>query len=174
MQDRYQARIEHLFAEAERLSAMDERTIRAAATAQGSLRSGGTIKRVVAAVESRAHEAVVEALANLDREPMRRSRRRDLQNMLKRQIHRHMRSDAIRGLAPKDLEPGDAAAARATTELYDDAEARLAAEVEQHATGFTNGRVATWISAHQTLAFVVQTSLAVIAIIISLIALARG
>ena len=169
--ERYARRLDHLFSEAERLTKLDAREIRAKAAAEGSLKSGASLKRIVRVVEDRARTAVEEGLASLDRRALRESTRDRLRAELKARLCKHLNGD-VRGL-PNAAPFGDAVI-RAVEDLFSEAEARLVTAVDQHATGFAPGTPVSWVKAHPTFAFVITTGAAVLAIIISIIALLSG
>lgn len=56
-------------------------------------------------------------------------------------------------------------------QLIDEAEARLVTAVDQHATGFAPGNSVSWVAAHPTLAFAITTGAALLAIVVSVVAL---
>lgn len=167
LRKQYAKRLDHLFAEASRHASGDADQVRAQAAAAGKLRSGATIRRIIEAIEARSLDAVREALASLDRRPMRARTRQDLRGQLKTRIADHLRGD-VRSLPGRGPNPG---AAQAIEVLFDEAEGRLLAAVDQHATGFAPASRVSWVAAHPTAAFVITTGIALAAMAVSLIAL---
>lgn len=166
--EQYEARLDHLFGEAERLTHLDARDVLAKASANGSLRSGATLKQLVRAIEARSQDAVSAALSGLDQRPLRESTRQRLREILKSRTRTHL-AGPVRGL-PKTGSK-DEAAATAVEALIVEAEARLIAHVDQHATGFLPSSQVSWVQAHPTLAFAITTVASAVAIVISIASL---
>jgi hypothetical protein len=166
----YRVRLEHLFTEATRLTKADADQVKATAGTQGTLRSGGTLKKIVAAIELRAGQAVAEALASLDHRVMRQARCERLRGDLRERVRAHF-AGPVRKLA--DATPYGAGAVQALQKLFDEAERRVLGAIDQHATGFVPSEPTSWVTAHPTLAFAINTLLAVGAIVVSVAALLK-